>query len=184
MRKILFQAIIACVWVTTGFAESMTWISYEAEEFGGARWEYTYEVMNIDLSIESVPAAIEEFTIWFDPGLYANLVVTTVAPLSNAWDEIVWQPEPVINDAGGYDALAEILNPGIGAGQSVKGFSVSFDWLGLGTPGSQYYEIINPLTFETIDAGDTIIPEPATLLIIGLGGLLFRSRRYYICLKR
>jgi len=176
MRNVLFLCI-ACVFVTTCFAESMTRISYEAEEFNDGRWEYTYEVSNFSLSIDSQPAPIKEFTLWFDPGLYANLVVTTPAPLSNAWNEIVWQPEPVLQDPGAYDALALVSNPGIGTGQFVKGFSVSFEWLGHGTPGSQYYEIIKSDTFETIDAGYTI-PEPTTLSLLTLGAIsLYKSRR-------
>jgi hypothetical protein len=169
MRQIL-AGIMACVLAASCFGGSNTWISYEAEDFGGGRWEYTYEVANIDLSISDQPAAIKEFTIWFDWGLYSNLVVTTVAPLSNTWDQIVWRPEPVLHDAGGYDALAKLANPGIAAGQSVKGFSVSFDWLGQGTPGSQRYEIINPDTFGTLDAGMTIVPEPASVLFF-IGGI-------------
>jgi hypothetical protein len=177
MRKVLFLGVIVCAWFTTCFAGSGTWISYEARNFGGGLWEYTYEVANTGLLVDSQPAAIKEFTIWFDWGQYSNLVVTTAAPLSSAWDQILWQPEPVLHDDGGYDALAKLTNPGIAAGQSVKGFSVKFNWLGQGTPGSQRYEIINPLTFKTIDAGDTIIPEPATLLLLGLGGLLVQQRR-------
>jgi hypothetical protein len=145
-------------------------------QFGGGRWEYNYEVMNIDLSVDDQPAAIKEFTIWFDSGLYANLVVTTTIPLSNAWDEMVWQSEPVLHDDGGYDALAEILNSGIATGQSVKGFSIAFDWLGEGTPGSQRYEIINPVTFETIDAGVSI-PEPASAAITIIGAVWMAAKR-------
>jgi hypothetical protein len=155
----------------------MTGISYEVEEFGDGQWEYTYEVSNFSLSIDSLPVSIKEFTLWFDPGLYTNLVVTTPAPLSNAWNEIVWQPEPVLHDPGAYDALVRLSNPGIGTGQSVEGFSISFEWLGQGTPGAQYYEIINPDTFETIDAGYTI-PEPTTLSLLALGAIsLYKSRR-------
>jgi hypothetical protein len=91
------------------------------------------------------------------------------------WDEIVIQPEPVLEDDGAYDAKA--LSMGIGVGQSVAGFAVSFNWLGDALmPGPQFYEIIDPETFETIDSGMT--PEPATLLLLGLGGLtLLRKRR-------
>ncbi len=176
MRKLLF-CILVCVLSLSCFAGSMTWISYEAQEFGGGQWEYTYEVANTGLLVNSQPAAIKEFTIWFDADLYANLVVTTAAPLSNAWDEIPLQPEPVFHDDGGYDALAKLTNPGIAAGQSVMGFSVSFDWLGQGTPGSQRYEIINPLTFETIDSGVTIIPEPASAAIMILGTVWMAAKR-------
>jgi hypothetical protein len=177
MRQVLFQSIIVCAWISTCFAESKTWISYETEDFGGGRWGYTYEVANVDLYDDGIPAAIKEFTIWFDLGLYANLEVINAAPLSNMWDEIILPPEPVLHDDGGYDALAEIGNLGIMAGQSVKGFSVKFDWLGQGIPGSQRYEIINPVTFETIDAGVTVIPEPMTMLLLGLGGLVAMRRK-------
>jgi hypothetical protein len=176
MRQLLFHGIIVCAWITNCVAGSMTWVSYEAQEFGGGRWEYTYEVANIDLAVEGTPAAIKEFTIWFDFGQYANLVVTTASPLSNAWDGIVWQSDPVLHDAGGYDVLAKIGNLGISNGQSVKGFSVKFDWLGQGTPDSQRYEIINPLNFETIDSGVTI-PEPTTMLLLSLGALILKKHK-------
>jgi hypothetical protein len=175
MRKI-FLCILIGTCITPCFAGSMTWVSFESEELGGGRWEYTYDVTNIDLSIDGVPAAIKEFTLWFDFNLYANLVVTTVAPLSNAWDEIVWQPEPVLHDAGGYDTLAEIGNAGIAVGQSFKGLSVAFDWLGQGTPGSQYYEIINPEFFTVLDAGTTI-PEPACALFMFFGAVWLKAKR-------
>lgn len=177
MRTILFGFIV-CMCAATCFAESMMWISFESEELSPGRWQNTYEVANIDLTIDGQPAAIQEFTLWFDFGLYANLLVTTPAPLSNAWDQIVWQPEPVLGDEGGYDAFVEITNPGIAAGQKVKGFSVAFDWLGAGTPGPQRYEIINPLTFQTLDTGMTI-PEPAcaAIMLLGAIGMIAKRRR-------
>ncbi len=55
-------------------------------------------------------------------------------------------------------------------------FSVSFDWLGEETPGSQFYEIVNPDTFETIDSGWTV-PEPGMLLLLGLGAIISRKKR-------
>jgi len=47
----------------------------------------------------------------------------------------------------------------IAIGEHVYGFAVSFDWLGEGEPGAQFYEIIDPDTFETINSGWTV-PEP------------------------
>ena len=60
-------------------------------------------------------------------------------------------------------------------GQSVEGFTVSFDWLGTGLPGSQPFEIINPLDSQTIDSGNTV-PEPATLLLFALGTIFLRKK--------
>jgi hypothetical protein len=138
-----------------------TRISYTSIDVGSGRWQYTYDVTNIGLTEN-----IEEFIIWFDYGLYDNLAIDTLSPFSDNWDEIVIQPEPAISDDGFYDALA--LGIGIGQDQTISGFSVSFDWLGTGTPGLQFYEIVNPVTFESIDSGFTV-PEPITLILFTFG---------------
>jgi hypothetical protein len=139
-----------------GLGVPKTQIWYSAEELAGGRWQYNYEVANISLT-----GPIEEFTIWFKYGLY----------------EMVIQPEPVLEDDGAYDAKA--LGLGIEIGHTAGPFAVSFNWLGDAlVPGSQFYEIIDPVTLETIDSGMTqIIPEPATLLLLGLGGLVLRRKK-------
>jgi hypothetical protein len=172
---VILCIVCGCLLSAAGLA-AMTGISYETEYLGAGRWQYTYEVINLNLVVDSVPSAIEEFTIWFDTNLYDHLIVTTQAPLSANWDEMVWQPDPLLSDPGAYDALALTSNSGIQIGQSVYGFSVSFDWLGQGTPGSQYYEIINPDTFETIDSGYTV-PEPGSVVLLGLGAVALRRKK-------
>lgn len=152
------------------FAVPQTHIIYSTENLGAGRWRCDYTVVNISLT-----PPIEEFTIWFGYDAYDNLVIETPNPPASEWDEIVWQPEPVLLDDGAYDAKA--LGAGIGSGQNVTGFAVSFDWLGAGRPGSQLYEIIDPDTFETIDSRYTI-PEPATLLLLGLGTIALKRKRW------
>lgn len=166
-RQIVAAILFGLFFAAVGFG-ALTEIIYKATEVGQGRWQYEYSVENKELS-----AAIEEFTIWFDLAKYDNLVVETAEPLASEWDEVAWQPEPVLADDGAYDAMA--LNLGIQQGQKAGGFAVSFDWLGEGQPGSQFYEIIDPATFETIDEGWTI-PEPATLFLLGLGLLALRKR--------
>lgn len=166
-------AIFVFFFAAVGFSVPMTQIWYQADELGAGRWQYTYDVSNF-----SLPGPIEQFTIYFEYGddvqpLYDDLAVETPDPPAGDWSEIVLQPEPVLSDDGLYDALA--LYPGIAQGQTVSGFKVSFDWLGEGQPGPQPYEIIDPQTFETIDSGQTI-PEPAALLLLGLGTLALRRR--------
>jgi hypothetical protein len=167
-RETIAGVMFTLFFATTSFC-TPTQIRYETSELGAGRWQYSYDVRNINLT-----APIEEFTIWFDYGLYDNLAVETPNPPASNWSEIVLQPEPVLQDDGAYDAKA--LNLGISIGQIVGGFAVSFDWLGTGEPGTQFYEIIDPTTFETIDSGWTI-PEPATILLFGLGGLVLRRRK-------
>jgi hypothetical protein len=166
MKKQIFAGIGFVFFLTAiGFGVPKTEIRYQTSDLGSGRWQYSYDVTNISLT-----APIEEFTIWFDFGLYKNLAIQTPDPPASNWNEIVIQPEPVLQDDGAYDAKA--LGLGIGIGQIVTGFAVSFDWLGDAVkPGPQFYEIIDPVTFETLDSGYTI-PEPATLLILTLGGLI------------
>ena len=167
--KIVVGAVFVCLFATSVFGDPNTEIQYSVTDLGSDRWEYIYTVENIGLS-----AGIEEFTVWFDFGLYDNLVVTT-PETPPEWDQIVWQIEPVLEDPGGYDAVATNLS--IDIGESLSGFSVSFDWLGGGEPGSQFYEIIDPVDFHTIESGWTV-PEPGTLFLFGLGvlGLLRRKK--------
>ena len=168
-RIILFALIFGCIFNADVFGVLLSEIRYDITDLGSGRWQYTYEVKNINL-----PSGIEEFTIWFDYGLYENILIETKEPLALEWDELVIQPEPLLGDDGFYDALS--LSGPIFTGESIKGFAVSFDWLGQDLPASQFYEIINPATFETIDSGFTT-PEPSTLLLLGLGFLFLHKQR-------
>jgi hypothetical protein len=168
-RTIPFVLILGCLFATDVFGVLLTEVRYQVDDLGSGQWQYTYDVTNINLT-----EGIKEFTIWFDYDLYANLAIGTLDPPAGNWSEIVWQPEPVLEDPGGYDALAKNLD--IGVGEHVYGFVVSFDWLGEGLPDSQSYEIINPVTFETIDSGYTI-PEPSTTILMVLGGIIFLKKK-------
>lgn len=165
-----------CMMCAAGYT-AMTDISYEITALEDGRWEYSYEVTNLGLSIDGSPADFEEFTIWFDAGLYDNLTVTTAGPLLAEWDQIVWQPEPLLLDAGAFDAICT-SDFKLGIGQSIDGFSVAFDWLGQGTPGFQYYEIVTPETLVVVDSGFTI-PEPASVTLFVLAGLVCAKHKRY-----
>jgi hypothetical protein len=148
-----------------------TTVFYDVTNISGNLWEYEYEVVN-----NTLLADIDEFTIWFEYGLYDGLNVTT--PVAD-WDEIVSQPDiilPVLDD-GFYDAYA--LVSGIAPATSKSGFSVSFNWLGLGTPDSQFFEIVDTNSFNMLDSGYTTpfpsaapIPEPATMFLLAPGLVL------------
>ena len=174
MRERVILGILVCLIVPHSLNADNTQIQYEITDLDFGRWEYTYDVFNINLLEE-----IEEFTIWFDYDLYSDLSIETTTlessnPPAGNWHEIVWQREEVLRDDGGYDALA--LDTGIVIGEAIRGFAVSFDWLGVGEPSSQYYEIINPETFVTIADGYTV-PEPGTLSLFIIGGLTLLKRK-------
>jgi len=168
MRRVYILTICCCLGSICLNAYGSK-IQYDVTNLGGSQFEYEYAITN-----DSLAFPIEEFTIWFDVGLYDNLVITTAELLASQWNEII------LKDTGfgvpiGYDSLTQ--SQGILPSETLSGFSVSFDWLGTGNPGTQFFEIVNPITFETIDSGFTVpIPEPATLLLIGLGGALLRRR--------
>lgn len=170
-KRLFFGLICGLVCGELVFGTGSTEISYATTNLGSNQWQFTYQVTNLALS-----APINEFTIWFDYGSYQNLAITTLDPPAGNWDEMVWQPELGLGN-GGYDAMA--ISLGIGPGEMETGFSVRFDWLGTGTPGSQFYEILNPSDFSRIDSGMTIpIPEPNTLMVILAGfGLIKKTKR-------
>ena len=151
-------------------AAHATSIGYTATALGGTQWRYDYTVSNTTLAVP-----IEEFTIFFSVGPYLNLLDVSTAP---GWDLLLVQPDPAIPDSGYLDALA--LAGGIAPGASAAGFSVTFDYLGTGSPGSQLFAILDPLTFVAIDTGGTqAVPLPSTpcLLLAGMLAMLCLRRR-------
>jgi hypothetical protein len=160
--------LFIAVGLILGLIENLyaTTIHFNASSLGGNRWEYNYSITN-----DTLTSSIEEFTIFFNYGQYDHLIVTM--PLAG-WDEITADPALILNfpDNGFYDALA--LSSGIVPGSTASGFSVSFDWLGIGTPGSQQFAIVDPTTLVDLDTGTTIItPEPSTVLLLSLGLAVF-----------
>ncbi len=120
-------------------------------------------------------ATIEQFTIYFERALYADLAVAASPP---AWDSLVVQGDPALPADGFFDALA--LGAGVVAGASQGGFAVSFLFLGLGAPGRQRFEVVDRVSFDVLEAGSTVIstvPEPGSWLLAGAGLLLLQSRR-------
>lgn len=157
-----------------------TIITYDLANLGENRWEYTYSVTN-----DFLISAIDEFTIYFDLASFENLKIGS-APAG--WDPLVIQPEPGFEADGFYDALA--LAEGIATGVTLGGFSVSFNWLLSGIPGSQLFEVVDPSSFEVLEGGNTLassatpVPEPASLLLFGSGLTCFAAMRKRWRLKK
>ena len=171
VRVIVASTFLSCL-ACSLFASNQ--ISYSLEDLGLGRWKAVYEVQNINLI-----NPIQEFTLWFDYGLYSNLSIETPSPLNAAWNESIYEPyqlPPLSPFDGYYDALA--FDSGITAGQLTTGFTITFDWLGTGSPSAQRYEVIDPGTFETVAEGQTVyIPEPGCLLLLLTGALYLKKRQ-------
>jgi hypothetical protein len=152
-----------------------TIIRYQLIPLGGIDYQYVYAVENDGTLGGGAPVAL--FDLLFDPTLYAeaSLTAATAAPLANAWDELFLASAPGVPAA--YDALA--LAGGVADGATVSGFTVTFTWLGAGTPGSQPFEIYDPLTFALLEQGLTVnaTPLPPTTWLLGSGAAALLARR-------
>jgi len=157
----MFILVIACLfWAFLGFIDT-AWtitIKYEVTDLpdatsGGDIWQYTYRVSNYTFT------AGHGFTIYFDQTSYKNIEVPPAYvnvenpdEIGEDWHIIVWQPDIAIPDAGAYDALAISKND---AASLTGVFTVSFVWLGNGTPGKQRFEVYDT-NFKTLESGQTV----------------------------
>lgn len=151
--------------VNSAFADT---IFFTVENLGGNQWEYNYTLENTGAD------PLEAFSIFFDFRDYENLAVTG-SPAD--WDSIVLQPDLGLPDDGIFDSLSfgGLLDPG----DILGGFSVAFDFLGVGVPGEQFFEFYDPLDFSVVIDGASeaaVVPEPGTLALM-LSGLLFLAFR-------
>ncbi len=141
-------------------------VEYSLTALGGDVWRYDYSLSNIG------PAeSFDELTVYFDaPGITGITAVATPA----GWSSLVVQPDPVLPDAGFFDALN--LSGVVPAGSVISGFSVSFSYLAGLIPGAQRFELVISEPFQTVQSGITSaapsavpLPAPAALILLGLG---------------
>ena len=164
MRAIYFlMVLLGCI-----VRAEATTITYDVNNIAGNRWEYVYTVNN-----DTLAGNILEFTVFFAASSYENLLADATP---SDWNPLVIQPDTSLPADGFYDSLA--LVSGIAPNTSLSGFTVSFDFLGSGTPGNQPYDIVDPATFETIVSGNTRlnssnVPEPGELPMLIIGVSMF-----------
>ena len=176
-RLPLFRPALAALVLVLGSSLSQAQtIQYDVSPLGANVWQYDYSISN------TMPGlSFDEFTIYFDPTAYASLSLVN-AP--SDWDPLVIQPDTAIPAVGYLDAID--LEGLLTDGSSATGFSMSFAFLGGGTPGSQPFDVYNSSDFSLQGSGTTVptavtpLPEPPTyLLMLGALALVacYRRRR-------
>jgi hypothetical protein len=148
-------------------------VSYNLVSLGGNVYRYVYSITNNGSVGGGAP--VQLFDVLFDTSLYRepSLQIVTPSSLQAQWSEELLASLPGVPAA--YDALA--LRGGILAGSTVSGFSVQFTWLGSGVPGSQPFQVFDPVTFQLLQTGQTVgssaVGAPAastlSLILIGVG---------------
>ena len=141
-----------------------TVIHYDSSNLTGNTWQYSYSLIN-----DSLVDTIDMFTVYFPFGNYQKLNVGS-APAT--WDPLVVEPNNFLQNDGYYDVLA--LVSGVAPGGKLGSFLVTFDYIGTGTPGAQAFDIVNPITFATLDSGNTT-PAPPAVVPVPAGVWLFGS---------
>lgn len=175
MRKLWARSLGGLLFVCLACASTAqaAMVEYSLTALGGDVWRYDYSLSNIG------PAEnFDEFTVYFDaPGVTGITAVATPA----GWSSLVVQPDPLLPDAGLFDALN--LSGVVPAGSVISGFSVSFSYLAGLMPGAQRFDLVISEPFQTVVSGVTSatpspvpLPAPAALMLLGLGALASRAR--------
>ncbi len=176
MRKALWMVLGVGV-VVSGFsgpARALT-IHTVYTPLGGNAWRADFQ---LTLGPGETFATDQGFTVYFEYDLFDNLrngradgdtnPDIGVWDSSASWDLWAADPRPALGVPGLYDALALV------DGAPTDGpFTVEFDWLGSGHPGSLLWEKYDlSLTNPVVATGETtvsIVPEPGTMLLLGSG---------------
>jgi len=160
--------------VTVGTLSAGT-VAWQTMDLGGDNYRITYSITGISFLIN------QEFDIQFDPTVYQQLS-NGVAPAG--FDVLLFQPNNPPGTPGDLSAVSLTDYPDLSAG-----FSVDVLMAGTARPGIQQYSInqldANGVIVSTVASGVTTaaVPEPATLLMVGLalliGGALPPIRRRF-----
>jgi len=152
-------------------AASATAINFTVSNIAGNTWQYSYVVSGHTFLTD------ETFEILFDENLYTNL--QDPPPAVAGWMLLVFQPEvpPNPNLPGIYSATAQSDGAPLGSP-----FVIQFEWLGIGTPGSQPFNVYDS-SFNLIDSGQTVagnpIPEPGSVVLLTSALLAWMAVRRY-----
>jgi hypothetical protein len=151
-------------------------VQSELVSLGGNAYQYNYSITNDDIA-----SGFDELSIYFDGASYDNL---NVVASPDGWDSVTLPATiflPYINYPGVFDTIA--LAQPLGLGETISGFSVSFDWIGIGLPGTQHFDVIDIASTTVLQSGTTVVsavPVPGALPLLAsafTGLMVLRQRK-------
>jgi hypothetical protein len=168
LRSPLLAATFAAALCATPALSIAAAVSGQYSLLAGNTWSLSLAVNN-DGSLAAIPG----FSVYFDRDLFTNLA-NPMAPAT--WEPLLLQPIANVAD-GLFDAYVFDDSDALTPGQSLGGFSLTFNYLGSGDPGAlpfELYRIDNsgnfvPLGDGTVATRVAVVPVPGSLWLAGLG---------------
>jgi hypothetical protein len=171
MRLLTTLVLIAGIsWLAgpAGVLADGTEVQYQVTNVSGDEWQYSYAIE------DSTPfSANEALTVTFSAALYTNMDPAPPSPAG--WSAFSAPSDTTLMFDGIYTASANA------DGASLAGpFTITFDYLGSGTPGSQPFSIdlfdSNSIYLSNVTTGVTTpfsnaVPEPESGLLLLIGGV-------------
>ena len=173
MKKLLKISVIVMVAAFAIQTAGAATINFSLENIGENRWQYNYVIVN-----DTVEKGIDVSVILFDYGSYADLELVS-CPDGLAGKAV--SPTPEENGVLMIGVGNPQFDQGLSLGESLSEISVSFTWLGNGTPGAQDFTVSwwdssksnfvheKGYTTEAVNSPNVPVPEPHTLALLGSG---------------